>query len=281
MLKFNELRIDSEKNLIIDVSILDTIYDPEQTVVLTGVYVGVGTNILVNPHNYLNDEIVCDRVDYTHRHEYKHVFTLSALRDDISVGDIVSYSTYDFTVTEVKTINHVTQISCIYVEDTALTIPSTGNLTKDDGSVTLIPYTAHQQFRIIDESYIRGVRIVIPTSTIGDNADRKLLYVRVDADASSIEPTLPCNLIQAYTTIDGYVYDRCLLTNKVFDMLKSTDNVCDHLNDYANYIVQVKGLELAVESGNFNLANTYWNKFFGNTGSTGSITFNTGCGCRH
>ena len=85
---------------------------------------------------------------------------------------------------------------------------------------------------------------------------------------------LDCN---TPTDIEGYVYDKCLLVNSVFNYLKESNKDCGEVTNLANYIAKIKGLELAIEGGNFELANKYWNKFFMNN-STGVSSSN--CGCR-
>ena len=127
--------------------------------------------------------------------------------------------------------------------------------------------------------YIRRVRFEIdltsdPIQTIKKNAEKTLVYVKVTTDVpDDILPNIPCGVD---TTIEGYTYSKCMLFNNVFDYIKQTDS-CEDISNYANYIVQVKGLELAVESGNFSLANLYWNKFFNLTYN--GTTFKNDCGC--
>lgn len=121
---------------------------------------------------------------------------------------------------------------------------------------------------------IRGFRL---TLNLRPDNDKKLIYANVTVDTGVLD--VPCTL---NTSIEGYAYDKCILLNKVLNYVKSTGESCDNIQDYANYIVQVDGLELAVESGNFSLANLYWNKFFANSACcSNSITRQTGCGCRH
>jgi hypothetical protein len=121
---------------------------------------------------------------------------------------------------------------------------------------------------------IRGFRLVLDLSINGNC--NKLIFVKITVDEGTVE--IPCTL---NTSIEGYAYDRCLLLEKVFNYIKASNASCESLQDYANYIVQVNGLELAVESGNFSLANLYWNKFFANSACCGnSLTHKSGCGCR-
>ena len=200
MIVFNELRIDSDKNLIIDASVLDITDDPKGYIHIDHVYIGVGSN-----------------------------------------QDIVD-----------------------------LDLNNESYVTRRDDST----------------NYLRGIRIVLnltnsATQTIlnkeGIDLTKFLYYIQVTVDTTN--PIVELSDCTVNTKIDGYVYDKCLLMNKVFDYIKSTDDICSNIDDYANYIVKVNGLQLAVESGNFTLANTYWNKFFANNDNNIGLISNTGCGC--
>ena len=199
MIVFNELRIDSDKNLIIDASVLDITDDPNHVIHIDHVYVGVGSN----------QELI-DLID--------------------------------------------------------------------------TPYTVKNYN---SDGYVRGIRIVLDltnsaTQTIlnkeGIDLTKFLYYIQVTVDTTN--PVVELSDCTVNTKIEGYAYDKCLLINKVFDYIKSTDDICNNIDDYANYIVKINGLQLAVESGNFILANTYWNKFFANNNSNVGLISNTGCGCR-
>lgn len=198
MIVFNELRIDSDKNLIIDASVLDITDDPNHVIHIDHVYVGVGSN----------QELI-DLID-------------------------------------------------------------TPNIDK----------------RYNSDGYVRGIRVVLDLTDdavqilldkVGKDLTKFLYYIQVTVDTTN--PVVVLSDCTVNTKIEGYAYDKCLLMNKVFDYIKSTDDVCNNVDDYANYIVKINGLQLAVESGNFILANTYWNKFFTNNNSNVGLTPNTGCGC--
>lgn len=202
MIVFNELRIDSDKNLIIDASVLDITDDPNHVIHIDHVYVGVGSNQDIIDLDLTNESYVTRR----------------------------DYST---------------------------------------------------------DEYLRGIRIVLDLTnsaiqTIlnseGIDLTKFLYYIQVTVDTTN--PVVELSDCTVNTSIEGYTYDKCLLMNKVFDYIKATDDICNSTDDYANYIVKINGLQLAVESGNFTLANTYWNKFFANNSSNVGLISNTGCGCR-
>ena len=198
MIQFNELRIDSDKNLIIDASVLDITDDPNHYIHINHVYIGVGSN----------QELI-DLID-------------------------------------------------------------TPNIDK----------------RYNSDGYVRGIRVVLDLTDdavqillnmVGKDLTKFLYYIQVTVDTTN--PVVELSDCTVNTKIEGYAYDKCLLMNKVFDYIKSTDDICNNIDDYANYIVKVNGLQLAVESGNFTLANTYWNKFFANNNGNVGLISNTGCGC--
>lgn len=200
MIQFNELRIDNNKNLIIDASVLDITDDPHNYIHINHVYVGVGSNQELVDLDLNNDVYVTRRDD------------------------------------------------------------STG--------------------------YLRGIRIVLDLTNLGIQEilnsngvglTRQLFYIKVEVDTT--DPVVVLSDCTLNTYIEGYAYDKCLLLSKVFDYIKQSDDSCNDITDYANYIVKVNGLQLAVESGNFTLANTYWNKFFANNDSNIGLTFNRGCRC--
>ena len=202
MIVFNELRIDSDKNLIIDASVLDITDDPNNVIHIDHVYVGVGSNQDIVDLDLTNESYVTRR---------------------------------DYSTSE----------------------------------------------------HLRGIRIVLgltnsATQTILNkeriDLTKFLYYIQVTVDTTN--PVVELSDCTVNTKIEGYAYDKCLLMNKVFDYIKSTDDICNNIDDYANYIVKINGLQLAVESGNFALANTYWNRFFANNDNNIGLISNTGCGCR-
>lgn len=194
MLQFNELRVDSDKNLIIDASVLDITEDPNNTIGIESLKIGFGTN--------------------------------TELEEFLTLENIQS-----------------------------------GMFDRID--------------RESADSPIRGFRLVLDLNVY--EATTKMMYVRIEADVpSEILVNLSC-LIS--TVIDGYAYDRCLLVSKVLDYIGQSVNMCEDIDNYANYIAQVEGLELAIKTGDFTVANNYWNRFFANTNVGGSLTSNCGCRC--
>jgi hypothetical protein len=196
MIQFNELRVDSNKNLIVDASILDLTIDPSHQITFESIKVGFNSNIELDEYiDNIDDDSIFPRKDY-----------------DSTSGNPV----------------------------------------------------------------LRGFRMVLDLNTF--EKTNNLIYIKLEADVSAVDITsTDCTL---NTFIEGYAYDKCLLMNKVFDYIKATDGTCESIGNYANYIVKVNGLRLAVESGNFALASLYWNKFFANKNNNIGLISNTGCGCR-
>ena len=205
MLQFNELRIDSNKHLIIDVEVTtDTTLDPHQIIAINHVYVGFGTNVASECTDFMTGITVTS-------------------------PEVVETSTYDGT------------------------------------------------------TYIRHVRFDIdltrnPIQLIKEHAEKTLIYVQVTTAVpnSIILSSTSCS---DFSVLEGFVYDKCLVVNKVLDYISQFDNMCANTDNFANYIIQSDGLELAIQTGNFLVANAYWNKFFGNQENNNSLISNCGCRC--
>ena len=164
-----------------------------------------------------------------------------------------------------------------YIPDTIDSRVAINHILIGLGSNTEVTEYIDSEFlvRRVVGNKLRGFRLILNLNTL--DAATKLIYAQVSVELPvELEVTTDCSIPRE---IEGYAYDKCLLMNKVFDYIKSTDNICNNIDDYANYIVKINGLQLAVESGNFALANTYWNKFFANNDSNVGLISNTGCGC--
>ena len=185
MLRFNELRIDSQNNLIVDVEMNQVSFDPSGLSGVSDIQIGFGSDSTF----------------------------------------VINY--------DADTIKHSPLFECY----------------QSDG-------------------HLRRIKGIIPLND--QTYNNELIYVHVDIESEIVD--IPCSFKQS---IEDYTYNKCLLYSKVFDYIKQTMNLCYDIDAYANYIVQIKGLELAIESGNFFLANKYWNKFFINT----PVLQTSNCGC--
>lgn len=203
MLKFNELRIDRDKNLIIDFEILDVDRDYYDTITITNIRVGIGSNEHYKEYaDFLGTSGVFDRVD-----SWQKTVKTSPLAEE-----------------ETVTIYRGFRLVIPLADDS----PNNPWRT-DDGYILQDPY-----------KYLDWINVIVSP-----------MDYRAEMETCLQE-----------SQITGYAYDRCLLVNNVFDYIKSTDNPCVDYSGYANYIVQIRGLEIAIEAGNFPLANKYWNRFF-------------------
>ena len=115
-------------------------------------------------------------------------------------------------------------------------------------------------------TYLRGI---IPLYNPAYEYKNQLVCVIVDTNNRL---DIPCTL---YSSIKGYAYNKCILYNKLFNYIKNSMCTCDNIDNYANYIVHILGLDFAVKSGNFILANKYWNMFFSDI----PYTTTSNCNC--
>lgn len=289
MLKFNELRIDETKNLIVDASVLDVTADPDRTVSINSIRIGYGTNedtidyyktIFYDTNYFANLDYNQPTSGYT---TYKYDFTVaaSAYADATSVYECDDHL---FTVIDSEldeNDNTVRHIICMC--DDNITASLTSPLIKmsgiGDDTINFTGYTSTPE----QKKFLRGFRLVIPlinpaVTNVFGNVANTLIYVKVGINIPSDvwEELGQCSNAEY---IEGYAYDRCLIVNKVFDYLRALDAPCADISNLANYITQINGLQIAIESNRFTLANKYWTKFFANNKSIG--TSNNTCHCCH
>lgn len=285
MLKFNELRIDESKNLIVDASVLDITADPNQTIGIDAIKIGFGTNeditdFYANMADYTRYFV---NTDTTSTSSYKFVFVVNVTAN-IHRGSIYKYNDYRFKVTDIEfdeENENVKNVTCIYNDDTAITLDASGTLTKviginDDNTVDYTSYTSEQ----VTTTHLRGFRLVLPlmdraiTDDFGLVANT-LIFVRIEIDIPA-DVWLALDNCSIATYIEGYAYDRCLIVNTVFDYLRALDAPCAGISNLANYITQINGLQIAIESNRFELANKYWTKFFAHNRT---IAPSSNCNC--
>ena len=218
MLKFNELRIDEDKNLIIDFIILDTNNEYYDTISISSIKVGINSN------------------------EYTKEFA-SGLGTEGIFDNIVKYT---------KTIK-----TSPTSEETEATIYRGFRLVLnlDDDS----PYNPWE---------VEDISLQDPY--------KYLVYVNVVVEALDYRAVMDGCLQEK--SIEGYAYNRCLVVNKVFDYLKEYDTPCADITNLANYITQINGVQIAIESNRFELARKYWNKFFA---KNDILSTHSNCNCCH
>jgi len=282
MLKYNELRIDSNKNLIVDASVLDIVADPNKTISIDSIKIGYGSNEETIDY-YETIPTFFDNLDYSYTYNYQVVFTVD---NSVNVEENAVYSkdNYTFKIVSIReNLNDTKEIVCVYDEDSAIVMGTSGNLTKvsgtGDDTITYSSFTATR----VSTPHLRGFRLVIPLTdsaiitTLGNVANKLIYsYVHINIPADVWEELGNCSNAEY---IEGYAYDRCLIVNKVFSYLKEYDTPCSDITNLANYITQINGLQIAIESNRFALANKYWTKFFTNNNIT--TTSNNNCHCCH
>ncbi|MBQ9391942.1 MAG: hypothetical protein IJU02_07105 [Lachnospiraceae bacterium] len=98
-----------------------------------------------------------------------------------------------------------------------------------------------------------------------------ILYVYVRTKGLPADNT-PCGMDTINTV--GATLNMYNVYNDALPYLKEIASTCDVPDAFIDYMLKVKAIEAALGSGNYLMANKYWNKFFSNIN-----TINTSCGC--
>lgn len=75
------------------------------------------------------------------------------------------------------------------------------------------------------------------------------------------DPSTPCGLDNAVTL--GVTFDKCPILNQTMAYVKEVNNTCEIPNGFINMILQYKAIQYAIDSGHFEEAIKFYNKFYG------------------
>ena len=104
-----------------------------------------------------------------------------------------------------------------------------------------------------------------------------LLYVYVKAKIEGIElEDIPCCLQQ--DVIMGTVVDTYPYYQQAMEYIKEVADTCNPSQNFVDYILKLKGLEVAIKTGNYTEANKFFIKFFKNRGNINVAKGGCGCG---
>ena len=123
----------------------------------------------------------------------------------------------------------------------------------------------------------KRVRVQIKNSDLfsATNASLKdLLFVYATAKGTPAADT-PCGMDNETTM--GVVVDVYPYYQQAMEYVKELADTCNPSQNFADYILRLKGLELAVKTGNYPEAIKIFNKYF--KGNTNVNVAKGGCGC--
>ena len=103
-----------------------------------------------------------------------------------------------------------------------------------------------------------------------------IFYIYIYArDGSLPDISTPCGEDSTYTF--GVVCNMYPFYQQAVNYIKETNRQCKPPQNFIDYILKFKALELAIRTGNYIEANEFYNKYF--LGQGKSSVINGGCGC--
>lgn len=125
-----------------------------------------------------------------------------------------------------------------------------------------------------DHANTKRIRKELTISDFPNNAIQNTLFFVYVQVKGTPDPATPCGMDNV--TEMGVVIDFAPIYRRTLSYLKCLEKTCGIPKDFVDMTLKVRGLELAVQTGNYVEAVKYWNKFFKNKG-IGLDKVNCGC----
>lgn len=218
-----------------------------------------------------------DKVEITsdnNLHIKAHVKELSYY-DNIKIQAVVllNQDTYkDLTIGDLKFTS---------LEDIKIDYLYMGEISSDGYSVKSI----EDIFNGIDKAAARSNEPATPKSiniTIPGNAIKKeykgalnndIIYIYLVTKYSP-SPDTPCGMDNPISK--AAVFNQSSIYNIGIDYIKQVEKDCAIPKNFIDFILKYKAIDTALKTGNYDVANQYWNKFFNKNKDIPTIT---NCGC--
>lgn len=118
------------------------------------------------------------------------------------------------------------------------------------------------------ENLIKKVRFIINKEQLDTKLINEFLEVVIETEGTSNAPEGYANPIVYAPVVDLYSFYINILCN-----IRMLDNLCSNSNELVDCILRFKALELAMKTGNKNLAAQYWFKYFAPLDNISGRTF--------
>ena len=160
----------------------------------------------------------------------------------------------------------------VYIEDIIIDNQDT-YVENGPSSKPVYQYSVHGRLSVFTNEQFdsKHARLELTSADLPLNG---LLFVYARAGGVPA-PDTPCgmdNLVTMRTVTDLYP-----LYQQAMSYINELSDTCNIPKELTNYILKLKGLDLAVKTGNYTEAVNYYNKFF--NGKTAIPSKRGGCGC--
>lgn len=126
----------------------------------------------------------------------------------------------------------------------------------------------------LTEENTKNIRLILDTIDLGSLNNLFFVYVRTKGTPSA---DTPCGMDNITTM--GIVTNMYPFYQQAMNYIGEIADTCSVPQNFIDYILKIKALELAVKTGNYPDAIKYYNKFFKN--KEGIIIKKGGCSCVH
>lgn len=148
--------------------------------------------------------------------------------------------------------------------------------------VSALRFTEDGKLRLVEDesaTAVYGVKhltLTLDATDLGSLDNLFFVYVKA---RGVVAPDTPCGMdtmIDMRPVLDWYP-----LYQQAMNYLKELGESCTTPQNFIDFILKLKGLEIALKSKNYPEAIDYYNKFFKNSKFTYSNKKKGGCGCGH
>ena len=121
---------------------------------------------------------------------------------------------------------------------------------------------------------VKHIRLAISKGEISADLENDILFVYALASGTPSSDT-PCGMDTVVTL--GIALNIYPLYQKAMYYVGELADSCGTSSDFTDFILKLKAFELAIKTGNYNQAISFWSKYLSGNGAT--VTKKKGCGC--
>lgn len=121
---------------------------------------------------------------------------------------------------------------------------------------------------------VKSLKLILDKSDLGVDLDGNIFFVYAIASGTPASDT-PCGYDNATTL--GVVTNMYSLYQQGMYYINELSNTCEVSQNFIDYILRLKALELSIKTGNYNQAITLWNKYI--SGKVSTTSNSSKCGC--
>lgn len=162
-----------------------------------------------------------------------------------------------------------------YYRPTLITSIDIDRVTADGDNTFVNSYSpSSQAINVYSSEGVKRIRLFLDSSDLGYSLNGNMLFVFVRTNGETT-PDVPCGMDNITTM--GTVTNMYPFYQQAMNYIGELASTCNVPQNFIDYILRLKALELAVKTGNYPDAIKYYLKFF--NGKENITVRKGGCGC--